>query len=371
MILRLIRHSETEYNKDRRFQGCTDIPLSEHGKSILRAEKNIPEKIYVSGLKRTMQTAEIIFPGAEIIQIPELNEICLGILEGKTHEELKDDPEYVSWLERGGSGRVPGGEDKDDFADRICRGIEKVLAEERSSETVTAVVHGGTIMAALGRYDCRGKNEYMEYGIANGDGYEIEVTGEGTDMKWRILKRISCRKDSGLTHLYYGPGRGKTSIAMGTALRAIQDGYRVLIFQMCKAEGSLETAFLGRHGAEVYYGFKEPVFPKKMSPEQKKEAFAQQTEILRSIVTTLKTCEGDGKKKLLILDEACAAVRHEIIDEDILWDAVLRKPYDAEIILTGRNPAEWMMEAADYCTELVSVAHPLEGGISARTGIDK
>ena len=371
MILRLIRHSETEYNRERRFQGCTDIPLSAHGESILRTEKNIPEKIYVSGLKRTVQTAEIIFPGTEMVQVPELNEIRLGILEGKTHEELKDNPEYKKWLERGGEGQVPGGEDKEVFTDRVCDAFEKILKEAGPDDTVTAVVHGGTIMASLGRFDIRGKNEYMEYGIANGDGFEIEVAGEGSEMKWRILRRISYRNDSGLIHLYYGLGRGKTSIAMGTALRALKDGYRVLICQMCKAEGSLETAFLAGQGAEVIYGFERPILPKNMTPEQKADAYTKQTDILKSVVMDLKSSEGNGRKKLLILDEACAASEHGIIDEDLLWDAVLRKPYDVEIIMTGRRPVQWMKDAADYSTELVCDRHPFEKGICARTGIDK
>ncbi len=371
MILRLIRHSETEYNSERRFQGCTDIPLSQHGESILRKEKDVPSKVYVSALKRTQRTAEVIFPGAELLQVPGLNEIRLGILEGKTHDELKDNPDYISWLERGGSGAVPGGEDKDEFAGRVCSAFEKILEGERGSDTVTAVVHGGTIMAALERYDVRRKNEYLEYQVANADGYEIDVIGEGPSMKWRILKRISYRNDCGYTHLYYGLGRGKSSIAMGTALRALENGYRVLVYQMCKARGSSETEFLAKNRAEVIYGFEKPVFPKNMTSDQKNEAYARQTELLKGIVKDLRSCESDGKKKLLILDEACAAVEFGIIDEDIIWDAVIRKPYDVEVIMTGRHPVDWMKDAADYRTELICDSHPLENGILARAGIDK
>lgn len=370
MILRLIRHSETIWNKEWRFQGSSDVPLSEEGREILRKEVSLPEKVYVTGLVRTSQTADIIFPGVSQIPVPGLNEMDFGIVEGKSHDEMKDNPEYKKWLENGRKGAAPGGESKEEFTERICNAFEKLISDE-SEETMNAVVHGGTIMAALSRFDIRGRDEYFEYYPANGDGYEIEITGQGSDMKWHIVKHISYRKDYGYTHLYYGTGRGKTSAAMGTALRAIENGYRVFIFQMCKPEGSFETKFLSQNGAKVYYGLEKPAFSKTMSDEQKAEVRSSQTDILNSIMKELRDSRGDGVKKLLILDEACAALQYGVIDEDTLWDAVLRKPQDTELILTGRYPSDWMKRAADYCTEMVFHAHPKDMGITARPGIDK
>ena len=80
--------------------------------------------------------------------------------------------------------------------------------------------------------------------------------------------------------------------------------------------------------------------------------------------------EEAGSGQLLILDEACAALEYAVLDEALLWDSVLRKPSRLEMILTGRHPADWMLRAADYATELKETAHPLQDGLPARCGIE-
>ena len=70
------------------------------------------------------------------------------------------------------------------------------------------------------------------------------------------------------------------------------------------------------------------------------------------------------------LDEACAAVQLKMVNEDLLKKTVLEKPEEQELILTGRSPADWMREAADYCTEMHCWRHPYEKGIAARKGIE-
>ena len=76
------------------------------------------------------------------------------------------------------------------------------------------------------------------------------------------------------------------------------------------------------------------------------------------------------KADMLILDEACAALQLGMVELDLLQKAVLQKPEGQELILTGRKPADWMMEAADYCTEMHCWRHPYDKGIPARKGVE-
>lgn len=73
---------------------------------------------------------------------------------------------------------------------------------------------------------------------------------------------------------------------------------------------------------------------------------------------------------LLVLDEACAACRHKLVDEALLRQAAAMAKQGREVVLTGRDPAPWMQEAADYSTELRAVRHPYTQGIPAREGIE-
>ena len=74
---------------------------------------------------------------------------------------------------------------------------------------------------------------------------------------------------------------------------------------------------------------------------------------------------------LLVLDEACAAVQLKMVDEDAAEkERSVEKPAEQELILTGRSPADWMTEAADYCTEMHCWRHPYEKGITARKGVE-
>ena len=74
--------------------------------------------------------------------------------------------------------------------------------------------------------------------------------------------------------------------------------------------------------------------------------------------------------RLLVLDEACAACRHQLVDEALLRQAAAMAKQGREVVLTGRDPAPWMQEAADYSTELRAVRHPYTQGIPAREGIE-
>ena len=151
---------------------------------------------------------------------------------------------------------------------------------------------------------------------------------------------------AGLVHLYWGDGKGKTTAAMGLALRALGHGRRVVVVQFLKDGTSGELDGLRRLGAEVFSGPAGLPFVFQMNEEERAAARAT------------------------ILDEACAAWEFDMIDPDALRSAVLKRPAGREVVLTGRNPASWMQEAADYSTAMRCHRHPFDEGTPARVGVE-
>ena len=168
--------------------------------------------------------------------------------------------------------------------------------------------------------------------------------------------------ERGLLHLYWGGGKGKTTAAMGLALRALGQGKRVVIVQFLKDGLSGEIAPLEREGAIVLRGKASPKFVSRMTDAERAETRAMQTEHLRRAM--------ELNADLLILDEAGSVWELDMIDRALLQQAVLERPKTQECVLTAHQPPEWMLDAADYCTEMHCWRHPYEKGIKARKGIE-
>lgn len=392
MIVRLIRHGETAYNIERRYQGRRDIPLSENGRAEL-FRGAAADRVYITPLQRTAQTAGILFPGAEQIVVSGLVEMDFGKFEGHTYEELKDDPDYRAFHQSGGWADCPGGERRADFSARVCAAFRELVTEceSRGEERAAIVTHGGPIMALMERYGAPAGG-YYEWLPGNGEGYELEITlrtdgdkasgvssagddhadtaSEREDLTVRTLRRISYNKKAGRIHLYHGDGRGKSSTAAGTALRAICAGFEVTYFQLCKSRGSGECVGLEKLGAKLLYGEAEGQgFVSRMDAEEKAALLRKQSEILTEIAEDYRRRKPE-RKRLLVLDEACAAIRQGVLEEELLKALLLRKPTDLEIIMTGRQPAQWMIDASDYVTEYRNVRHPYTEGVKAREGVE-
>lgn len=167
---------------------------------------------------------------------------------------------------------------------------------------------------------------------------------------------------TGLVHLYWGAGKGKTTAAMGLALRALGAGRRVAVVQFLKGRDSGEIPLLRSLGAQIFRGKAGTKFSFQMTGAEKAETRALQTDHLRRALAL--------DAELLVLDEACAAWQTDLIDRDLLRAAVLDRPEGREVVLTGREPPEWMREAADYVTEMRCHRHPFEQGVPARRGVE-
>ena len=144
----LIRHSITEWNKAKRYLGHTNLPVLED--SLIEYEPlkkyiihNHPEAVYSSDLLRCQQTAAFLFPEVSIIKDPRLREISFGVWEGKTYEDLKNDPHYSCWLDNWEITSTPGGESGMAFQERVSSFLSEILKSNLRSAAI--MTHGGVI----------------------------------------------------------------------------------------------------------------------------------------------------------------------------------------------------------------------------------
>ena len=173
---------------------------------------------------------------------------------------------------------------------------------------------------------------------------------------------------AGLIHIYFGNGKGKTTAALGLALRAAGCGKAVVIVQFlkdwnCGEHNSLE----GIPNVTIYRG-KSPgnVFVRDMSDEEKAATKAIHDDNLNKAIKLLE----DGKCDLLILDEAVDAYQLELLDTELFEGLLNNKPELLELVITGHRPDDWMLERSDYATEMVKRKHPYDRGVPARRSVE-
>lgn len=165
-----------------------------------------------------------------------------------------------------------------------------------------------------------------------------------------------------LIHIYCGDGKGKTTAAVGLAVRAAGAGFSVNFCQFMKDGQSSELLPLqGVNGIEVKSVENPYGFTWQMTEHEKKELY----EINTQAVAWLRTLD---KHRVIIMDEILSAYEYELVDRKLLIDFLNEN--EGEIILTGRNPKEEILEVADYITEMRCIRHPFEKGIEARKGIE-
>ena len=169
----------------------------------------------------------------------------------------------------------------------------------------------------------------------------------------------------GLIHIYCGDGKGKTIAATGLAVRAAGAGKAVVFTQFFKNGNSCEIKSLKQLDSVTTLHCKTvPGRFKNMSPEEQAQARVDYSSLFQCAMEAAQNSE------LLVLDEAISACNHGIIEERALIEFLQKKPEGLEVVLTGRNPSEQLLELADYVSEIKKVKHPLDKGIHARRGIE-
>ncbi len=171
----------------------------------------------------------------------------------------------------------------------------------------------------------------------------------------------------GLIHIYCGNGKGKTTAALGLAIRAAGAGQKVHIVQLLKGSETSELESL-KHLTNITVTRlpRKFGFTFSMNQQDKQEITACHNNLLISAYEQMKSHELD----MLIIDEFFAAYEKKIISKEIAEKLVFEKEKDCELVLTGRNPTEKFLAAADYISQINAVKHPYEKGISARKGIE-
>ena len=195
MKIYLLRHGETRYNAEKRYLGQTDLPLSPKGRGELIRADFSPETVYVSLLRRTAETAEILFPEARLVPVPDLREMDFGIFEGRTYLEMAGLPAYREWVDGGCLGQIPDGERKVDFCERVCGAFAALAdrAADGGENRLVIVAHGGTQMAVMERYALP-RGNYFDWLGPCGGGYVLDASLWRRERILKLLETVQYAK---------------------------------------------------------------------------------------------------------------------------------------------------------------------------------
>jgi cob(I)alamin adenosyltransferase len=171
---------------------------------------------------------------------------------------------------------------------------------------------------------------------------------------------------TGRTLVFTGDGKGKTTAALGMALRAAGHGQQVLIVQFVKADDTTGELLACRHLAgleivQVGLGF----LPRDDAP-----AFARHREAAERGLALAREALASRPLHLLVLDEVCLAVARGLLTEAALLDLLRERTHPACVVLTGRGATPGLIAAADTVTEMRCLAHGLAQGIAAQPGVE-
>ena len=171
--------------------------------------------------------------------------------------------------------------------------------------------------------------------------------------------------EPGRVLLFTGDGKGKTTAALGLALRACGHGMRVLVLQFIKAAPTGELAasrqLQGLEFVQTGLGF----VPKPDSPrfeEHRRAAMAAMEQATQALVS--------GRYDLVVLDELCTAVSLSLVDEKSVAELAAKRPPSVTLVLTGRGATPGLMALADTVTEMRCIKHGFESGRKAQKGIE-
>jgi len=172
----------------------------------------------------------------------------------------------------------------------------------------------------------------------------------------------------GLVIVYTGNGKGKTTAALGMALRAIGYNHKICMIQFIKgswhygemdSSRRLEPEFELIAAGKGFVGILDDTSPKEEHEKVAKEAINICKEKIQS-----------GKYDLIILDEVNYAINLELINVNDVLELIKIKPSKLNLVLTGNHAKQEIIEAADLVTEMKEIKHPFQQGIKAKKGID-
>lgn len=169
----------------------------------------------------------------------------------------------------------------------------------------------------------------------------------------------------GLIHVYTGDGKGKTTAALGLALRACGHGLKVYMIQFMKGDinyGEITASKWINNFTIVQYG--RASFVDKQDPGEEDVSLARQA------LKHSKEVINSGEYQMVILDELNVAIDFKLVSLEEVMNLLETKPKHVEIVITGRNAPEKIVEMAGYVTRMEKQKHPYDRGYLARDGIE-
>jgi cob(I)alamin adenosyltransferase len=169
----------------------------------------------------------------------------------------------------------------------------------------------------------------------------------------------------GYIHIYTGDGKGKTTAALGLAIRAAGAGLQVFLAQFIKGKQYSELNSLKRLSDLItveQFGLPRFINGKPSVPDM--EAARYGLEMLKSSMLS-------GKFDVIIVDEGNVAVTYGLLSKQDLLDLIAMKPESLELVITGRGALPEIIDKADLVTEMKAVKHYYNNGVNARVGIEK
>lgn len=169
----------------------------------------------------------------------------------------------------------------------------------------------------------------------------------------------------GLIHIYYGDGKGKTTAAMGLALRCAGRELPVVVAQFLKGGSSGEIDALKRFpNVRILRGMPTTKFTFQMNEAELSDTAEMCAGIFAEAVAA------SGASRLLVLDELIDACGAKMVNQAEVLAFLENKPDELEVIITGHSLPDWLAERADYITNMKKEKHPYDQGVTARAGIE-
>ena len=170
-----------------------------------------------------------------------------------------------------------------------------------------------------------------------------------------------------MIHIYYGDGKGKTTAAVGLAARAAGNNMRVMFVQFLKTDSSGERLSLEKLDTVTLTPCpRELKFTFEMDEQEKQQAANMYRGLFdRSVAAALAQ-----RFDMIIFDEIFDAVNEGMLNEAEVFEFIANAPSSMEIVMTGHDPSQRFLEAADYVTEFKKIKHPFDSGVSGRIGIE-
>ena len=170
--------------------------------------------------------------------------------------------------------------------------------------------------------------------------------------------------EKGFVHCYTGSGKGKTTAALGLALRAAGAGLSVFIIQFAKGTETSELKALRKFSKNITIRqFGTRAFIKNSPSGIDRMRAAHGLAMVKKVI-------GSDRYDMVILDEVCGACHARLIPTDELIATLKERPQAVEVVLTGRNASKKLIEAADLVTEFREIKHYYSLGIRGRKGIE-